>query len=110
MAALLAAALLWVYWGSLTSYLADQHFQEHFAYLWCFVALTLWRTLRGPFRSGLSLRSPRDLTAVGLVAAASVLLLLAKTVGSSTGMRTSLAMLLVLFQAFHGLAVALVYK
>lgn len=94
MAALLAAALLWVYWGSLTSYLADQHYQEHFAYLWCFVALTLWRTLRGPFRSGLSLRSARDLTAVGLVAAASVLLLLAKTVGSSTGMRTSLAMLL----------------
>ncbi|MGC6486242.1 MAG: archaeosortase/exosortase family protein [Planctomycetota bacterium] len=94
MAALLAAALLWIYWGSLASYLADQHYQEHFAYLWCFVALTLWRTLRGPFRTRLSARSSRDLVAVTLVLASSLLLLVAKTVGSSTGMRTSLAMLL----------------
>ena len=59
MAALIAAALLWVYWAGLESYLADQHYQEHFAYLWCFVALTLWRTLKGPFRSRFGLRGKR---------------------------------------------------
>lgn len=94
MAALLAAALLWIYWVSLTSYLADQHYQEHFAYLWCFVALTLWRSLRAPFRNRFSASSRRDLFAVALAAAATALLLVAKTAGSSTGMRTSLAMLL----------------
>lgn len=94
MAALIAAALLWVYWAGLESYLADQHYQEHFAYLWCFVALTLWRTLKGPFRRRFGLRGTRDVFAVALVAAASLLLLVSKTVGSSTGTRTSLAILL----------------
>ena len=94
MAALIAAALLWVYWAGLESYLADQHYQEHFAYLWCFVALTLWRTLKGPFRSRFGLRGKRDVFAVALVAAASILLLVSKIVGSSTGTRTSLAILL----------------
>lgn len=49
-AALAAASLLWVFWGTLGNYLRDQHYQEHFLYLWVFLGLALGRTMRGPFR------------------------------------------------------------
>jgi len=94
MAALIAAALLWAYWGGLESYLGDQHYQEHFAYLWCFAALTLWHSLRGPFRGVFSLGKKRDLVAVGLALTASLTLLVAQVTGSSTAARSSLVMVL----------------
>lgn len=94
MAALIAAALLWAYWAGLTDYLGDQHYQEHFAYLWCFVALTLWHSLKGPFRSKFDLGKKRDLIGLGLVALSSLMLLVALVVGSSTAMRSSLVAVL----------------
>ncbi|MBM3961908.1 MAG: hypothetical protein FJ306_08430 [Planctomycetes bacterium] len=63
----LAACLLWVFRGTLASYLADQHDQEHFLYLWVFLALALWRSVRRPFRAR---ASPRDLAGLGLAAIA----------------------------------------
>ena len=50
-AALVAAGVLLAYWQALGAYLLDQHYQEHFVYLWAFLALALWRSLRGPFRA-----------------------------------------------------------
>lgn len=94
MAALIAAALLWAYWGGLESYLGDQHYQEHFAYLWCFAALTLWHSLRGPFRGVFSLKGKRDLLGLALALLASLTLLIAQSTGSSTACRSSLVMLL----------------
>ena len=94
MAALVAAAVLWAYWPAITSYLGDQHYQEHFAYLWCFVALTLWHSLKGPYRSKFDFGKKRDLIGFGLVALSSLMLLLAVVVGSSTAMRFSLVALL----------------
>lgn len=85
-----AALLLWVYWGSLLDYLRDQHYQEHFVYLWCFVALALWRSLTRPFRSRFSISSGRDRFGLLLIATATLLLFVAEVAGSSTGSRTSL--------------------
>ena len=59
-AALAAASLVWAFWGTLASYLQDQHYQEHFLYLWVFLALALSRTVRGPFRSAIGLSARRD--------------------------------------------------
>jgi len=95
LAALVAAAgLLWVYWGSLLGYLRDQHYQEHFVYLWCFVALALWRSLARPFRSRFAGNTTRDRFGLLLIVAATALLALAEAAGSSTGARTSLVMVL----------------
>ena len=89
-AALIAAGLLLAYWQAIRAYLLDQHYQEHFVYLWAFLALALWRSLRGPFRSRFGLRSTRDRAGLGLVLFGCVLLAASARVGSSTGMRTSL--------------------
>ena len=46
-AAVVALALLYLYRESLLGYLGDQHYQEHFVYLWGFLFLALaflaWR-------------------------------------------------------------------
>lgn len=68
-AALAAAALLWVFWGTLTSYVRDQHYQEHFLYLWVFLVLALLRTVRGPFRAHCVGGGRRDAIGLALIAA-----------------------------------------
>jgi hypothetical protein len=45
-------ALLFVYWETLGSYLRDQHYQEHFLYLWCFLGIALTRTVPNAVRLG----------------------------------------------------------
>lgn len=92
--ACIAATLLFVYRQSLLGYLADQHYQEHFLYLWAFLALALWRSLIGPFRRGFGLASGRDRLGVGLTLLASLLLVASDLAGSTTGMRTSLVLFL----------------
>ncbi len=89
-----AAVLLFVYRGAVLSYLRDQHYQEHFLYLWAFLALALWRTLRPPFRSRFSWTDGRDRLGLLLVASAWLLLGCSELVGSSTGTRTSLTLFL----------------
>ena len=92
-AALIAACLLWIFWDGLRSYLGDQHYQEHFVYLWCFVAIALRRTLRGPFRRRFALSDPRDLTGLLLAFAATLTLALALASGSSSLTRLALVLL-----------------
>ena len=87
---LTAAALLIIYQAALRGYLRDQHYQEHFVFLWTFLVLALWHTLRGPFRSRFGLQSGRDRLGVGLALIAALLLAPSELAGSSTGMRTSL--------------------
>jgi exosortase/archaeosortase family protein len=86
----LAACLLWVFRGTLARYLADQHYQEHFLYLWVFLALALWRSVRRPFRTHASLRSLRDLAGLGLAASSWMLLLTHELGGSNIVGRTAL--------------------
>jgi exosortase/archaeosortase family protein len=93
-AALAAIALLWTYWGTLASYLRDQHYQEHFLYLWVFFGLALTRSLRPPFRKRFGLANGRDCFAVLLIAAAWLLLAASEVVGSSMAARTSLVLFL----------------
>ena len=93
-AALTAAALAWIYWDGIARYLGDQHYQEHFIYLWCFVAVALGKTLRGPFRSRFSLKNRRDRVGLAIVATATLALALALSSGSSTILRSSLVALL----------------
>lgn len=92
-AAVIAACLLWVFWDGLRGYLVDQHYQEHFVYLWCFVALALRRTLHGPYRSRFTLCDRRDLTGALLALTATLTLALALASGSSTLMRFALVLL-----------------
>ena len=66
---LLSACLTWLFWGTLTSYVRDQHYQEHFLYLWVFLALALVRTVRPPFRSHCIGGGRRDAIGLGLIAA-----------------------------------------
>ena len=91
-AALIAACLLWIFWDGLRSYLGDQHYQEHFVYLWCFVAIALRRPLRGPFRRRFALRDPRDLAGLLLAFAATLTLALALASGSSSLTRLALVL------------------
>tara|TARA_R110002072_G_scaffold25443_2_gene84991 strand:- start:58524 stop:60005 length:1482 start_codon:yes stop_codon:yes gene_type:complete len=88
--ALIGAALLIIYQAALLAYLRDQHYQEHFVFLWVFLALALWRTARGPFRGRFELQSGRDRLGAGLALTAALMLAPSELAGSSTGMRTSL--------------------
>lgn len=89
-AALAATALLWAYRGTLASYLRDQHYQEHFLYLWVFLALALARSLRPPFRRGFAFDNARDRTGLALAALSWLLLAGGEAAGSSSLARTSL--------------------
>lgn len=82
--------IAWCFGGSIANYLRDQHYQEHFVYLWVFFALALWRTLRGPFRARFGLESWRDRSAVALVLASALLLWVGSAAGSSTSQRMAL--------------------
>ncbi len=86
----LAACLLWVFRGTLARYLADQHYQEHFLYLWVFLALALWRSLRGPFRWRCGWRTTRDVLGCALAVASWGMLLVHELGGSNVAGRTSL--------------------
>ncbi|MFT4515232.1 MAG: exosortase/archaeosortase family protein [Planctomycetota bacterium] len=88
--ALIGAALLIIYQAALLAYLRDQHYQEHFVFLWTFLALALWRSARGPFRDRFGLRSGRDRLGIGLALIATLILAPSELAGSSTGVRTSL--------------------
>jgi exosortase/archaeosortase family protein len=94
--AALAAAiiLLLVYREALAGYLVDQHYQEHFLYLWVFLGLALAKTLRGPFRSRFSSTVPRDRMGLALAGLGILLLGASEVAGSSTGTRTSLVLFL----------------
>lgn len=92
--ALAAAALAWTFWDRVVLYLDDQHYQEHFVYLWGLVAAALGKTLRGPFRSRLSLTHRRDRVGLTIVAMAALALALALASESSTFLRCSLVTLL----------------
>lgn len=87
-------ALAWIYRLALFSYLGDQHYQEHFAYLWAFFGLALSRSLRGPFRTRLGGSANRDRAAWCLAVLAGILLWVSSAGGSSTGQRSSLVLLL----------------
>lgn len=87
----LVSALLWVYRDALLAYWRDQHFQEHFVYLWAFFALALWRSLRPPFRPRFALDNGRDRWALLCYGGAILLLAAANLSGSSTIARCSLA-------------------
>ena len=102
MAALIAAALIWVFWDGILSYLGDQHYQEHFVYLWCFVLIALTSTLRGPFRSRFTLSDRRDIAGLACVVTSALALGVALASGSSTITRISFVALLT------GLAVLMV--
>lgn len=91
-AALAAVALLWTYWGTLGSYLRDQHYQEHFLYLWVFFGLALTKSLRGPFRRRFGLTSRRDRFGLVLVVSACFALAASEAVGSSVVARASLVL------------------
>lgn len=88
--ALATLGLLLVYWESLLAYLRDQHYQEHFVYLWVFLAAALWRTLEGPFRPRFGWSTARDRVGIAACIAATSLLWLSVVAGSNTGMRLSL--------------------
>jgi exosortase/archaeosortase family protein len=92
-------ALVLVYLEALAGYLRDQHYQEHFLYLWVFLGLALTRTLRGPFRDRFTFTARRDRIGLLLVGVALLLLAASEAVGSSTGTRTSLAVLVTGFAA-----------
>lgn len=96
MRAALAAAivLLLVYREALAGYLRDQHYQEHFLYLWVFLGLALSRTLRGPFRDRFTFAAGRDRVGVALAGAGILVLGASEVAGSSTGARTSLVLFL----------------
>lgn len=79
---------------SLFAYLRDQHYQEHFVYLWLFFALTLLRTLRGPFRLRFGLTLLRDRLALLTCALAYLLAVVGALAGSSTSRRVALGALL----------------
>lgn len=87
---IIAAALLIIYQGALLSYWRDQHYQEHFVFLWTFLVLALWHSVRRPFHGRFGLQSGRDRLGVGLALIAALLLAPSELAGSSTGMRTSL--------------------
>jgi exosortase/archaeosortase family protein len=87
-----AYCLAWVYWGTLIRYLADQHYQEHFLFLWVFLVLALARSLRPPFRVRFGLRSRRDRIGVALTALSWLLLMLAEAAGSGMLARSSLVL------------------
>jgi exosortase len=89
-AALLAGSLAWVFWGTLASYLRDQHYQEHFLYLWVFLGLALWRTLRGPFRGVCSPSNARDAIGLGLIVFSWALFAVFESGGSNIVARTAL--------------------
>lgn len=84
----------WVYWGPVGGYLADQHYQEHFVYLWLFLAVALSRTLRGPFRLRIGFAAPRDKIALSGALLSGALLWCSAVAGSTTGQRLSLVVLL----------------
>lgn len=86
--------LVWAYRVPVLGYLRDQHYQEHFVYLWVFFGLALWRSLRGPFRWRLGGNGSRDRFAIGGAVIAGAMLWLSAAGGSSTGQRTSLAVFL----------------
>lgn len=89
-AALAGAALLWVYWGTLASYVRDQHYQEHFLYLWVFLALALLRTVRGPFRSRCGDGGRRDAIGLALIGASWMVFAAFKLGGSNIAGRSAL--------------------
>jgi exosortase len=84
--------LLLLHRGAVVGYLRDQHYQEHFVYLWAFLALALWRSLRPPFRARFSFALGRDRFGLLLAALAWLVYGSSQLVGSSTGLRTSLTM------------------
>lgn len=92
-AALAAAALLWAYRGTLASYLRDQHYQEHFLYLWVFLALALARSLRAPFRRAFAFDNARDRTGLALAVLAWLSFAAAEAAGSTSLARSSLVVL-----------------
>jgi exosortase/archaeosortase family protein len=85
-----AGCLLWCFGGAIANYLRDQHYQEHFVYLWVFFALALWQTLRGPFRLRFALDTWRDRSAVALTLASALMLWVGSAAGSSTSQRMAL--------------------
>jgi exosortase len=87
------AALLLGYGDVVLGYLRDQHYQEHFLYLWLFVALSLWRGLEGPFRDRFTCGSARDVSGLVLVGGAWLLLAIGTVAGSSSVGRASLVAL-----------------
>ena len=87
---LFCLVLVTLFWEALQGYVRDQHYQEHFIYLWFFLGLTLWRSLKGPFRGRFGFATGRDRTGFALVLLATLLLAASDRAGSSTGMRTSL--------------------
>lgn len=91
-AAVVALALLYLYRESLLGYLGDQHYQEHFVYLWGFLFLALCRSLKGPFRGRFDFAGSRDRIGLAVVLVAYALAFLSAAAGSSAGMRTSLVL------------------
>lgn len=89
-AALAAACLLWAYWGTIASYLRDQHYQEHFLYLWVLFVLALTRTLRPPFRAVFSWQDRRDRWGLATVVASWLAFAASEAAGSSSLARMSL--------------------
>ncbi|MCU0862439.1 MAG: exosortase/archaeosortase family protein [Planctomycetes bacterium] len=89
-ATLAAVALLWSCREALASYLLDQHYQEHFLYLWVFLCLALAKTLRPPFRAGFDPGLGRDRLGLAIVAAGWLSYAISQAVGSSAIERTSL--------------------
>ena len=88
----LAACVLWVFRATLARYLADQHYQEHFLYLWILLALALWRTARGPYRARCGWGDARDRTGLALAAGALLCLTAHELGGSNVVGRTALAL------------------
>lgn len=86
----LAACVLWVFRATLARYLADQHYQEHFLYLWILLALALWRTARGPYRARCGWGDARDRTGLALAAGALLCLTAHELGGSNVVGRTAL--------------------
>ncbi len=87
--------LLFVYWEPLLAYVRDQHYQEHFVYLWLFLAAALWRSLKAPFRARFGVSTARDWIGITASAAGVLLVWFSSVAGSSTGLRTSLVAFLV---------------
>ncbi|MFM1872514.1 MAG: hypothetical protein RL398_1936 [Planctomycetota bacterium] len=92
-----AALMAWAFGSAIVSYLRDQHYQEHFVYLWVFFALALWRSLRGPFRPRFGWSSTRDRCSLAMLVAAYGLAIVGSAAGSSTSRRFALVMLLTAF-------------
>ena len=83
-AAVVALALLYLYRESLLGYLGDQHYQEHFVYLWGFLFLALCRSLKGPFRGRFDFAGSRDRIGLAVVLVAYALAFLSAAAGSSS--------------------------